>query len=98
MATRRSTPTKTTKGRPRAKEPRSAADSLTVSVLQATLESTADGILVVDLEGHIVSHNRRFEEMWNLPAGMIAANTDTAGGRLIQHLQDQLVNAEFFVD
>ena len=99
MATRRSTPTKTTKGRPRAKEPRSAADSLTVSVLQATLESTADGILVVDLEGHIVSHNRRFEEMWNLPAGMIATNTDTAGrGRLIQHLQDQLMNAEFFVD
>ena len=75
------------------------ADSLTVSVLQATLESTADGILVVDLDGNIVSHNRRFEEIWNLPTGMIAANTDAAGRRrLIQHVQDQLVKSQFFVD
>jgi PAS domain S-box-containing protein len=75
------------------------ADSLTVSVLQATLESTADGILVVDLDGNIVSHNRRFEEIWNLPTGMVAANTDAAGRRrLIQHVQDQLVKSQFFVD
>lgn len=39
-----------------------------LSVLQATLESTADGILVVDLEGRrIVASNRRFAEMWGIP-------------------------------
>jgi len=75
------------------------ADSLTVSVLQSTLESTADGILVVDLDGNIVSHNRRFEEIWGLAPALIAANDDAAGRRrLIQHVQDQLLNPQYFVD
>ena len=37
------------------------------SLLQATLNATADGILVVDLDGNLVTHNRRFTEMWRLP-------------------------------
>ena len=97
MAERRPKPKK--RSAPRAKKPRREADSLTVSVLQSTLESTADGILVVDLEGKIVSHNRRFEEMWSLPAPFIAANDDAAGRqRLIEHVQVQLVNPRQFVD
>jgi PAS domain S-box-containing protein len=99
MATRRTTAAKKPKANPRAKKHRRIADSLTVSVLQATLESTADGILVVDLHGNIVSHNRHFEEMWRLPAALIAANTDAAGRRrLIEHVRDQLVNPQVFVD
>ena len=77
-----------------AKKPRRGSDSLTVSVLQSTLESTADGILVVDDEGRIVSHNRRFEEMWRLSAQQIAASDSPA---LIAHVQDQLVNPDAFV-
>ena len=38
------------------------------SVLAATLESTADGILVVGVEGAVTSYNSRFASMWNLPA------------------------------
>src|SRR6267154_910694 len=92
-------PPRRSKTKPRAKKPRRVADSLTVSVLQATLESTADGILVVDLDGNIVSHNRHFEEMWRLPAALIAANNDAAGRRrLIDHVRDQLVNPQLFVD
>src|SRR5213593_3854093 len=99
MATRRTTTPKKPKPKPRAKKPRRVGDSLTVSVLQATLESTADGILVVDLEGNIVSHNRHFEEMWHLPASFIPANNDAAGRRrLIEHVRDQLVNPQLFVD
>ena len=83
----------------RAKKPRRVADSLTVSVLQATLESTADGILVVDLDGKIVSHNRRFEEIWNLPATFVEANNDAAGRRrLVEHAKQQLANSALFVD
>jgi diguanylate cyclase (GGDEF)-like protein/PAS domain S-box-containing protein len=39
----------------------------TLSLLTATLDSTADGIVVVDGTGRIVSFNRRFAEMWRLP-------------------------------
>ena len=92
MPARRSKPKP--KPKPRAKKPRRGSDSLTVSVLQSTLESTADGILVVDHEGRIVSHNRRFEEMWRLSAQQIAASDSPA---LIAHVQDQLVNPDAFV-
>src|SRR5260370_30376488 len=80
---------------PRAKKPRRTGDSLTVSVLQSTLDFTADGILVVDLDGRVVSHNRRFEEMWGIPPNLIASKDD---GRLIRHVQEQLVNPQQFVE
>jgi PAS domain S-box-containing protein len=38
-----------------------------VSLLHATLESTADGILVVSRNGLITSCNQRFLEMWRIP-------------------------------
>ena len=38
--------------------------------LRATLESTADGILVVDLSGRVRSFNRRFAKLWGLPGGL----------------------------
>src|SRR5688572_13386366 len=92
---RRAAPLKKPSPKKRAKKPRRIADSLTVSVLQATLESTADGILVVDLDGKIVSHNRRFEEMWGLSPALVASNDDR---RLIERVREQLVNPQLFVD
>lgn len=43
-----------------------------LSVLRATLESTVDGILVVDLNGKIVSYNQRFQSMWRMPEMILA--------------------------
>ena len=43
----------------------------TLSLLNAALESTADGIIVIDLEGAITSANRNFSEMWNLQENLI---------------------------
>lgn len=57
------------------------------SVLAATLESTADGILVVDEEGQIVSFNRRFTEMWRLSADILDAG-DNSG--VLTHMLAQL--------
>jgi PAS domain S-box-containing protein len=45
-------------------------DSL--SLLNATLEATADGILVIGLDGTVRSYNKRFVEMWNVPDATLA--------------------------
>src|ERR1043166_5179726 len=43
----------------------------TLSLLNATFDATADGILVVDLAGHIVSFNRKFAELWRIPDSIL---------------------------
>jgi len=53
---------------------------LRLAELQATLESTADGLLVTDLGGGIRSFNRRFAQMWGLPQQMLQERDDAAIG------------------
>ena len=65
-----------------------------LSLLSATLDSTADGILVVDVEGSISSHNRRFAEMWRLPQEVLDAHDDAAA---IGFVLEQLSKPEAFV-
>ena len=49
-----------------------------LSLLAATLDATADGILVVDPAGTITSFNHRFAEMWRLPAAVLDSRDDAA--------------------
>jgi PAS domain S-box-containing protein len=49
---------------------------LTVAQLSATLESLGDGVLVVDLAGHINNFNRRFAALWSLPDEMLLLRAD----------------------
>ncbi len=49
-----------------------------LSLLAATLDATADGILVVDPFGRITSFNRRFAEMWDLPQALLETGDDAA--------------------
>jgi len=65
-----------------------------LSLLTATLDSTADGILVVDNAGRITQFNSRFTEMWRIPADVIAARDDDAALRFVL---DQLLAPELFV-
>ena len=46
--------------------------------LRATLEATADAILVTDLAGRIRAFNRRFARMWSLPEAVLHAGEDRA--------------------
>ncbi|MCK9295873.1 MAG: PAS domain-containing protein [Desulfobulbaceae bacterium] len=39
----------------------------TNSLLQAVLDSTTDGILAVDPEGHLLTCNQKFVEIWGIP-------------------------------
>ncbi len=47
-----------------------------VAELKATLESTADGILVADLGGRMRSFNRRFAVLWGVPDDLLHAHPD----------------------
>ena len=40
----------------------------TFALLQATIESSKDGVLVLDRDFEILAHNQRFLELWNLPS------------------------------
>ena len=47
-----------------------------LSLLRATLDSTADGILVVDLHGRTVITNEKFVEMWSMPDSILESRDD----------------------
>jgi two-component system, cell cycle sensor histidine kinase and response regulator CckA len=65
------------------------------SLLQATLDATADGILVVDREGCMTVFNARFLELWRLPRELVEAGDDEA---TIAAVLDQLIDPEAFLD
>ena len=44
--------------------------------IRATLESTADGILVVNSAGKIVAYNQKFAEMWGIPKSVLTSRDD----------------------
>ena len=61
----------------------------TLSLLSATLDATADGILVVDLEGRILSFNQKFATMWSIPQAVLdARDDDQAIGFVLSQLKD----------
>ena len=48
----------------------------TNAVLEATQEASADGICLVDERGQVVSHNRRFTQMWHIPPTLVEEARD----------------------
>ena len=66
----------------------------TLSLLNATLESTADGILVVDQQGKITSYNQNFVTLWNIPGDLLESGKNF---QVMNHLIQQLKNPEEFV-
>lgn len=50
-----------------------------LSLLRATLESTADGIMMVNGHGQVVDWNQKFVEMWRIPSHMLESGTESIG-------------------
>lgn len=46
--------------------------------MQAAFDATADGILVVDLDGNYIASNRIFHEMWRIPRRMLRRGQEAA--------------------
>lgn len=69
--------------------------NLDASLLQATLESTADGILVVNGKGKIVTCNQRFRKMWRIPLSYMKSSNDE---KAINHVLKQLLNPDVFIE
>ncbi len=67
----------------------------TISLLNATLDSTADGILVVSVEGKVTSCNRKFIEMWRLECCPPIERDDES---LLSCVSDQLQKPKDFLD
>ncbi|MDX1410102.1 MAG: PAS domain S-box protein, partial [Saprospiraceae bacterium] len=59
-----------------------------LSLLSATLNSTADGILVVDRENNIVQYNKKMLEMWQLTPAILELGDAHAVEYAAQQLDD----------
>ena len=67
---------------------------LAVSLLDATLETTADGIVVVSTEGLITGVNDQYLKLWGMPPELIAAEDPTA---LVRFISQQLLDPDYFL-
>lgn len=76
-------------GRKQAKD----ALKFSLSLLSASLESTADGILIVDTQGKIARWNQKFAEMWNIPKEVLLGRDDD---KAINYILAQLADPESF--
>jgi len=66
-----------------------------MSLLNATLESTADGLLVVDNLGKVVRYNEKFLKMWRIPQRLAEQNDDKT---LLDFVLNQLRDPESFLN
>ncbi|MDD1707236.1 MAG: PAS domain S-box protein, partial [Methanoregulaceae archaeon] len=75
---------------------RRLAESLverTISELHAAIESTADGIYVVDRNGRIIRYNQNFATMWQIPYELLQSGQDR---KVSRYLGTQVKNPRLF--
>ncbi|MEI8132625.1 MAG: PAS domain S-box protein, partial [Leptolinea sp.] len=65
-----------------------------LSLIDATIESIENGILVIALDGSVAKTNARFVDMWRIPGEIIASGDDE---KLMNYILDQLSAPEDFI-
>jgi PAS domain-containing protein len=71
-----------------------AALRRSLALVNAALESTADGLLIVDGAGGLTRYNQRFLTMWRIPPDLAATGDDR---RLLSFVHAQLTDPDRFV-
>jgi diguanylate cyclase (GGDEF)-like protein/PAS domain S-box-containing protein len=66
----------------------------TIAILKAQQEATLDGILVVDNDQKILSYNRRFLEIWGIPAAIADSGEDQ---QLLNHASSTVADWPEFI-
>lgn len=66
-----------------------------LSLLSATFEATADGILVVDMQGRMLNVNNRFIQIWNIPKSIIESQDDK---QVLAHILKQVKDPAAFMN
>lgn len=64
-----------------------------LELLEGQIEAAPEGILLVDPAGRILSFNRRFAELWDIPDEVLATGSDDAA---IAHVLDVLEDPDAF--
>ena len=64
-------------------------------LLRGVLESTSDGILVIDEKGRMSRMNKRFAKLWDIPEGL-AQQPDNE--RLLEHIGSRLKDPPAFLE
>lgn len=65
-----------------------------LSLVKATLESTADGILMVSKRGAIVDWNKRLAEMFNMPQDIVKSKDERRG---LQHVMSLMSDPQTLI-
>jgi len=65
-----------------------------LSILNASLESTADGILIVDREGKIIRWNRKFANILSIPDEVL---DKLDGNAALNYILSQLIDPDHFI-
>ncbi len=64
------------------------------SLLESQSEAAIEGILVVSMDGKILSYNRRFVEMWGIPTEILRRGSNAEA---LQSIQDKLAHPQEFM-
>nr|WP_242601929.1 EAL domain-containing protein [Legionella wadsworthii] len=76
-------------------EERTESLQQSLSLLRSTFESSADGILVLDLYNKLIDCNSKFISIWNIPSSMQETND---GNIILYYMLNQIMKPQEYLD